>query len=108
METKSLASTLTFVFSKYLTYKEWKRDKEKNTCHYSSIVSTLPIRNGNVKFTIVIVISNLRFCKYLTYKEWKPIFICPSWTLPLYVGKYLTYKEWKRVKLIILDIIVLS
>ena len=80
---------------KYLTYKEWKRCWLRLSLLWSCrLVSTLPIRNGNLivalcsDVSVSFLVSTLpirngnskasaftllgcRSCKYLTYKEWK-------------------------------------
>ena len=111
------------IFSKYLTYKEWKPDAFSSIVVHIILlpVSTLPIRNGNVNHENNYV--HIPSCKYLTYKEWKllegsiniVIDRIPKKvsTLPIrngniidnprytsgrysYKCKYLTYKEWKH------------
>ena len=61
-----------------------------------SLVSTLPIRNGNdigiYRFQYILNGRSVR--KYLTYKEWKR-YQLQYQCLPLRHRKYLTYKEWK-------------
>ena len=95
---------------KYLTYKEWKHvDGVWCQVNNSSHVSTLPIRNGNLRLSFL---RSCRLgCKYLTYKEWKRkdaglrsfICCCTVSTLPIRNGNIVC-----GVRFIILDIIVLS
>ena len=98
------------MLSKYLTYKEWKHvDGVWCQVNNSSHVSTLPIRNGNLRLSFL---RSCRLgCKYLTYKEWKRkdaglrsfICCCTVSTLPIRNGNIVC-----GVRFIILDIIVLS
>ena len=63
----------------------------------STIVSTLPIRNGNENIILLLVLADgyTIICEYLTYKEWKhnynsyyvaEAFIHPVSTLPIRNG----------------------
>ena len=100
----------------YLTYKEWKQSRKKDFCT-SFLVSTLPIRNGNVftredasrgsqrRHVSTLPIRNgnthrksffsNHSCEYLTYKEWKPRVIRDCYSITHEMREYLTYKEWK-------------
>ena len=59
------------------------------------IVSTLPIRNGNLYWECWESLS-FWYSKYLTYKEWKQAYNLTAYKQDLSYRKYLTYKEWKR------------
>ena len=59
-----------------------------------SNVSTLPIRNGNLRNLADPLVH--RTCKYFTYKEWKLITSSIGLVLVIDFSKYLTYKEWKH------------
>ena len=56
--------------SKYLTYKEWKLFGFRDLTYFITLVSTLPIRNGNITQQTVPLFTEYSR-EYLTYKEWK-------------------------------------
>ena len=92
METSYTDSVLFVLHQRsYPTYEEWKLVSGWSWALMYSVL-ILPMRNGNIKKSIVYSLSLI--CSYPTYEEWKLKTL--EYLNKVWLCSYPTYEEWKQ------------